>query len=645
MTAAAQRPKEPSSPDPPIGVGDVARLVLVLAPAALVAWLLALVLWPPGIVVALALLFTPLLLTRRWFRFSGSLVFYELLRAARRDRNVVFRCLYTCLLLGVLCWFYLSWFGSPGEPLWKVLLGEHEISAAQMPRFAGHFFTTFLAAQLAAVLLVTPVYAAGVIAEEKEHRTLEFLLATPLSNSEILLSKLAARLANLVPLLLAGLPVLALTQLWGGVDPLLLADGFVVTVPMLLSVGCLSAFNSVRARTSLEALLRTYGMLAAFLLAGACIPGVNFAHPVVLLWIMSDLASHGDTASTQVMFFGGAGVYLIAAVLCVGGAIRDLRAVVLYPLPLVPGREPPPTGTVSGPPRRPPLGDGKALLWKELYAESLWRPDQLPGCLAVPVVILGVTTAVSGVVAFLMGALVVREPVLGPMNVWTRACGTAFACALVLVTAAHAARAVSRERERQTLDSLRCLPDDDAALLAAKWLGSLGSTRRAWWWLGAIWAGGVITGALVPLAVPLLALACGVYAGFAAALGLYFSTVCRTTLRATLATALALLAVVGVPWVLWDLGELVLPPGPAGRWLMSFQHDGLTPPMPLWALAFGYEEVDTDLAAWAGRVLAGLACYAAAAWLLWRRALARFAGDTGRTPPPGREPRPERGKA
>jgi ABC-type transport system involved in multi-copper enzyme maturation permease subunit len=619
MTAAARHPNKPSSRGRPVRVGNVARLLLLLAPAILVAWLLGLRIWPPAMLVALFLLLIPLALTWRWFRFSGSLIFYELLRAGRRGRNVLFRCLYACLLLGVLCSFYMSW---SGAPLWKVVVEPTAIPAARMPDFADHFFTSFLTAQLTGVLLVTPIYTAGVIAEEKEHRTLEVLLATQLSGTEIVMSKFVARLATLGVLLLAGLPVLALTQLWGGVDPLLLAGGFAATGATLLSVGSLGILCSVYARSSLEALLWTYLALVGFLAFCACSPCPNFIHPMALFGALPWSGSFPPLIvfTTYTLF------HATVAVFCLGVAVGRVREVALSPPAPVPvparkGGAP----AVSRPRRCAPPVQEDALLWKELYVEGAPGRDQDSLLTAIPQALL--VYCVGASCLNLLVALLGGERVPGPINLYVRIFGTPQPCWLLLLTAIYAARTVSRERERQTLDSLRSVPQDDAAVLFAKWLGSVGRTRRAWWCVGAVWALGVLTGGLVPLAVPLLALACGVYAGFVSSLGLYFSTVCQTTLRATLATALVVLAVAGVPWVLWDLGPLVLPPGPAGRWLVSFQHDGLTPPMPLWVFAFGYEEVVTDLAAWAGRVLAalaGLACYAAAAWFLWRRALARF---------------------
>ena len=59
---------------------------------------------------------------------------------------------------------------------------------------------------------------AASIALEKDRRTLDFLLATRLSNAEIVLGKLAACMTFLVAGFAAGLPIMLLLHPLGGID-------------------------------------------------------------------------------------------------------------------------------------------------------------------------------------------------------------------------------------------------------------------------------------------------------------------------------------------------------------------------------------------------------------------------------------------
>src|SRR5439155_1104685 len=81
------------------------------------------------------------------------------------------------------------------------------------------------------------------------------------------------------------------------------------------------------------------------------------------------------------------------------------------------------------------------------------------------------------------------------------------ACFMMLHVALHAAGSVSSERERQTMDSLLATPLRNRSILCAKWLGSICGPRRSWLFLGGIWAVGLFTGGLHPLAIPCVVMA------------------------------------------------------------------------------------------------------------------------------------------
>src|SRR5205823_3804575 len=132
---------------------------------------------------------------------------------ARKPRYIATRTLYAIMLALILCWFYL------------IYAAEVSYNSKRGAEFAEFFFYVFILVQLGAVCILTPAYTAGTIAEEKDRRTLEFVLATDLHNREIILSKLLSRLANLLLIVLTGLPILAFLQFMGGVDPNLVLFG------------------------------------------------------------------------------------------------------------------------------------------------------------------------------------------------------------------------------------------------------------------------------------------------------------------------------------------------------------------------------------------------------------------------------------
>jgi ABC-type transport system involved in multi-copper enzyme maturation permease subunit len=229
---------------------------------------------------------------------------------------------------------------------------------------------------------------------------------------------------------------------------------------------------------------------------------------------------------------------------------------------------------------------------------------------------------------------------------WARIAGSMVACLLLLGVAVRAAGSISGERDRQTFDSLLTSPLDSTSILFAKWLGSILSVRWGWLWLGSIYLLGVATTGINLLAVPLLLGAWFIYAGFLAIVGLWFSAVSRTTLRATLWTLLTVTGVGQGHLIITICCGSLLAIVTSGRWfddfaehLAFFQLFGLTPAATLGVVAFDARWFDNVrmhrpenpffFLLWA---VIGLGLYAMATALIWSVTSVRFRQLTGRLP-------------
>ena len=144
------------------------------------------------------------------------------------------------------------------------------ISTKRLAEFSAAFFITFSFVQIIAVLLLTPAMIAGAIAQERERRTIEYLFASSLSDGEIVMSKFLARTVHVASLLMAGLPILAIAMMLGGIDPERLLLVFAITLSSLLATAALSIAVGAWAKRSRDAVVCTY----ALLLAGLIIPPV-----------------------------------------------------------------------------------------------------------------------------------------------------------------------------------------------------------------------------------------------------------------------------------------------------------------------------------------------------------------------------------
>ena len=139
--------------------------------------------------------------------WPGPILAVELVTMSRRTRYFALRVLYAAAL------FFALWVAH------QETLGSASGDINSIARFTAAFFGTFGVMQLMAVGLIGPALAAGTIAQERERRTMEYLYATPLSNLEIIIGKLGGRVLQILYLVLAGVPVLALAMLMGGIAP------------------------------------------------------------------------------------------------------------------------------------------------------------------------------------------------------------------------------------------------------------------------------------------------------------------------------------------------------------------------------------------------------------------------------------------
>src|SRR5207244_758429 len=114
------------------------------------------------------------------------------------------------------------------------------------------------------------------IAEEKDRKTLEFMLATDLNNREIVMSKLLSRLANMTLFLLTGLPILSVLQFMGGVDADLMLAGFAGTGLTMLGLACVSILASTLFQKPRDAIGVTYLLIIAYIALGTLFKRITF---------------------------------------------------------------------------------------------------------------------------------------------------------------------------------------------------------------------------------------------------------------------------------------------------------------------------------------------------------------------------------
>lgn len=189
--------------------------------------------------------------------FIGPVLVREMAVASRRVRNYGARAGYVAGLLGV------------AATAWFVLAGTQVISSpGDMARFGGIVFQWLALLQLVLAVFFSGVLSATAVAQEKDRRTLELLLLTSLTNSELVLGKLLASLLHVLVLLGAAFPFFLFIALWGGVSLGQITSCFLVTLGSVLVCGSLGSTLALWREKTLQSLTMTVLGLVFWLVFG-----------------------------------------------------------------------------------------------------------------------------------------------------------------------------------------------------------------------------------------------------------------------------------------------------------------------------------------------------------------------------------------
>jgi ABC-type transport system involved in multi-copper enzyme maturation permease subunit len=611
-------------------------------------------------------------------KLVGPIVTFDLVRSARRPRFVVVRTLYALLIALALGWLFVTASAREG---WQV-------PSHHMTRFAGSFLYAFLIVQFGVVVMLTPAYTAGAIAEEKERGTLEFLLATDLSSCEIVLGKLLARLLNLGTLLLAGLPVLGFLQFLGGVDAGTMLVATAATAVTVFSVAGLSILSSVLCRRARDAIILTYVVVIGYSLLGCAswlgmevLSGPNYwpgladfpstdkwASPATLGDLVDGFnAGNVPCAALRVWRGARAGavfqqdlpgklgryaaLHVGVGLACLGWSMVRLRGRALGEATT---EAPKQSGLIGRLIRRPAVGRFP-MIWKEVFVEGGLRLGT-PGRVVVGLLFLASFLPI----VFHLGVYYTRGPYYGGWERLTRhvnaaqvrGAGTVLATLMLLAVVVRAAGSVRSERERNTFDELLTTPLTSREILLGKWLGAVFSVRWGWAWLGLIWAAGLATGSVQFYGLLVIVACWLVYAAAGAGIGLWFSIGNKSTLRATLLALATMAFLCGGHWLLtellrhhrfewWDLRVN------QQKWLGQLQL-GLTPPFVMGFFAYHrhdlhYEYQTENFLDSLPAMLTGIACWVGLLPVLWVLVRRRFERLACRTAGRDAQPLPREG--
>lgn len=360
------------------------------------------------------------------FAIDNPVLQRELISNLRAPRAFLLMLVYQIALASVVLIAY------PRDT--KIDLSRESASAQRLVDF-------FFVGQFAIASLMAPSFTAGAITGEKERKTYEMLLASPLRPWVIVSGKLIAAVAHLVVLVSGSLPIIMLCLPLGGVSIYELLAAYVGLLSAIFLFGSISMYCSSYFKRTSASLVVSYVLILPILIVG------------VVSWL--SLAQQGDLRLFITITF----VPLVC--LLVGFAMLNVTARrLLYPpdvgsqgsevvdldqeqreaVGLVIQRDQFPDNLFA-PPRRKTLMDDKSnpVYDKEMHAELFSQGTlmlrlviQLSMVLAIPLM---------AVLLFLMPNL--ASYYVGYVLVFN-----------VLAAPVFTAGSITSERERQTLDLL-----------------------------------------------------------------------------------------------------------------------------------------------------------------------------------------------
>ena len=360
------------------------------------------------------------------FALDNPVLQRELISNLRAPRAFLLMLVYQIALASVVLIAY------PRDT--KIDLSRESASAQRLVDF-------FFVGQFAIASLMAPSFTAGAISGEKERKTYEMLLASPLRPWVIVSGKLIAALAHLVVLVAGSLPIIMLCLPLGGVSIYELLAAYVGLLSAIFLFGSISMYCSSYFKRTSASLVVSYVLILPILIVG------------VVSWLL--LAPQGDlrllitiTFVPAICLFAGFAMLAVTArrllyppdVGSQGSEVVDLDQEQREAVGLVIQRDQFPDNLFA-PPRRKTLMDDNAnpVYDKEMHAELFSQGTlmlrlviQLSMVLAIPLM---------AVLLFLMPNY--ASYYVGYVLVFN-----------ILAAPVFTAGSITSERERQTLDLL-----------------------------------------------------------------------------------------------------------------------------------------------------------------------------------------------
>jgi ABC-type transport system involved in multi-copper enzyme maturation permease subunit len=393
----------------------------------------------------------------------SPVLLYEALTASRRWQGYALR---TLLILAILIALWLAWYSLTQQRRWAGPPSANQF----MADLGEQFYYGVAGVLMASVLLVAPAATASAVCLDRERGWLAHMFVTELSDAEIVLGKLIARCASVVALVMAVVPVLAISTLLGGVSPEALVVLTITSLAVAL-MGCsLALALSVRAAKTHEVLMLVFALWGIWLMAypiwlGATKSGIVGAPPDWFIKLNPLVFVYAPYVYPTYINAFDMIVWTVLALLVSAGAVffairtlrKDLRGLGERSPRVEAARRWIKSNLFSWWPT--PSLDGNPVLWREWHRNRPSRMARLVSVLFMGGTVLGTAIGIADSVLHGTGS---NNNIL----VFTSLIAVTFG---LLLLSATAPTTLTEERVRGSLDILMSTPIPTYQIVLGKW--------------------------------------------------------------------------------------------------------------------------------------------------------------------------------
>jgi ABC-type transport system involved in multi-copper enzyme maturation permease subunit len=419
----------------------------------------------------------------------GPVLYQELLLASRRTRQYVFRWIYAG-------WMVLQLLGLAFVYMWATILSDDKTSLTML--VCGALTPVLIVQQLILLVITTPVLVAGAVTDEKSRGTLQYLLTTDLTASNVILGKWIARVFQVCVLYLTSLPLFCFVGVLGGLEWTTLLGLNVMWLLTVSAMGAASLLASVWSRRTRDAVL-------SLLLVLSVILGINwllgnwllqpFIRCLDPLYALEPALASGDWPGLRTMMGRILLAILISGILtigCLSLAAWRLRPAYLRQLQNE-GQKKKQRWWHA---KRSAIGDDP-IRWKDRQVEGIAPLPifrQIPGWVGIALVLI-LTVISCGTILYFnlppgtgieyLVTLIAEGDIQGLVNKFSQIApcdegfmylGLVVVFLASLVVGIRCSGAISGERERQTWEALLLTPMETRLLVRGKLRGIMGAT-------------------------------------------------------------------------------------------------------------------------------------------------------------------------